>query len=526
MLADSYCTCVTDEAGNEELKLLPKGQVPSRAQFLYWYRTSRNLKTEVEKRQGSRKFELNNRKILGKSDYGQPGPGWQYQIDATVADIYLVSQFDRRNIIGRPVMYFVIDTVTRMVTGMYVGLEGPSWNGMMMALANAAADKTKYCAQFGVSIMESEWPCHHVPCTLLGDRGELESKYADRLVSELGIRVENAPPYRADLKGIIEQHFRTVNTTATVFAPGYVDPDMKERGGRDYRLDARLTLPEFTKIMIRCVLFHNNDHYMSTFERSEEMMRDNVMPIPRDIWNWGMRMRPGSLRVMPEEKVRLALMLDDHATVTERGVRFKGLFYSSDVMVRDLWFEKARAEKAYRVHIAYDPRNMESIYVWEQPGDEPIQCFLLDWEQKYVGKQLDEICFEQELEQSNEKKHAPAEQESVMNLNRAIESVIAEAESKMPDVSDIPASRRISGIRENRKEERERIRQEESFTKDEHAPQRAQNTAPTDHKSDTILPVEQMIWQQIMENVTDESLYGEGVLQATDTTGIQRKSDD
>ncbi len=69
------------------------------------------------------------------------GPGAKYQIDATVGDIYLVSQFDRSDIIGRPVMYFVMDSYSRMVTGMYVGLEGPSWAGAMMAIENAASDK-------------------------------------------------------------------------------------------------------------------------------------------------------------------------------------------------------------------------------------------------------------------------------------------------------------------------------------------------------------------------------------------------
>lgn len=65
-------------------------------------------------------------------------------------------------------------------------------------------------------------------CVILGDRGEMESKNADNLVSMLGVRIENAPPYRADLKGIIEQHFRTINSNATVFLPGRVKPDMAE----------------------------------------------------------------------------------------------------------------------------------------------------------------------------------------------------------------------------------------------------------------------------------------------------------
>jgi hypothetical protein len=68
-----------------------------------------------------------------------------YEIDATIGDVYLVSRFDRNKIIGRPVVYIVIDVFSRMITGVYIGLEGPSWVGAMMALANATAPKVEYC---------------------------------------------------------------------------------------------------------------------------------------------------------------------------------------------------------------------------------------------------------------------------------------------------------------------------------------------------------------------------------------------
>ena len=135
-----------------------------------------------------------------------------------------------------------------------------------LAIENAASDKVAYCASYGVTITEEEWPCHHIPTAILADRGEMESRSADNLVQMLGIRIENAPPYRADLKGIIEQHFRTINTDATPFLPGKVLPDMSERGGHDYRLDAKLDIRQFTEIIIRCVLYYNNSHYMDYFE--------------------------------------------------------------------------------------------------------------------------------------------------------------------------------------------------------------------------------------------------------------------
>ena len=260
MLKEFYSKGIADERGKVRFVLLPPGEVPSIAQFRYWYSKNIDMGTAIRKRKGDVAFDLNHRSITGKSDFGIMGPGGKYQIDATVGDIYLVSQFDRSNVIGRPVMYFVVDVFSRIVTGMYIGLEGPSWAGAMMAIANAASDKVEYCREYGIGITDLEWPCHHVPSAILGDRGEMESSNADNLVSMLGVRIENAPPYRADLKGIIEQHFRTINTNATAFLPGRVKPDMSQRGGHDYRLDAKLDIRQFTQVVIKCVLYYNNNH--------------------------------------------------------------------------------------------------------------------------------------------------------------------------------------------------------------------------------------------------------------------------
>ena len=508
MLSDSYSVEVKDNGDAEHWRLLPPGEVPSIRQFRYWYQKNRDLRTEIQKRKGDAKYELSSRSVLGKSDYGQMGPGSKYQIDATVGDIYLVSQFDRSNIIGRPVMYFVIDVFSRMVTGMYIGLEGPSWVGAMMAIANAASDKVAYCREYGISIAEEEWPCYHIPAVILGDRGEMESKNADNLVSMLGIRIENAPPYRADLKGIIEQHFRTINSNATVFLPGRVKPDMAERGGKDYRLDAKLDIRQFTAIIIKCVLYYNNSHYMESFEKSSRMMEAGVESVPLKLWNWGCRCCPGSLRVFPEEKVKLALMPTENASVTERGVRFKGLYYSSREMVDGLWFEKARSKGSYRLKVSYDPRDMGKIYAWDQENEIPLPCYLLDWEKKYTGKQLGEVQYEQEKEKREKKRHQAQETEAKINLGREIDSIIKDAEKLSSTQENRPKSERLAGIRGNRKEEREQVRKQEAFT----AEVESAAEQPGREETEEISPAMQMIRRKMEEKIKDESLYGKGSL--------------
>ncbi|MBW4573587.1 MAG: hypothetical protein KME31_38250 [Tolypothrix carrinoi HA7290-LM1] len=67
------------------------------------------------------------------------------------------------------------------------------------------------CRGFGIEITEAEWPSHHLPHAVLADRGEFEGYNANNLVESLNIKVDNTPPYRADMKGIVEQSFNELN---------------------------------------------------------------------------------------------------------------------------------------------------------------------------------------------------------------------------------------------------------------------------------------------------------------------------
>jgi Integrase core domain. len=258
--------------------LPPADELPTYRQFSYWYEKERDLSREKIARYGQTRFDLSHRAVLGDSTKMAFGPGSLYQIDATVGDVYLVSSLDRGRIIGRPIIYIVIDVFSRLVTGISVTLEGPSWVGAMLALENSTSDKVVYCKEYGFTIEESEWPSHHLCEGLLADRGELEGYNADRIVSAFNMRVYNTPPGRGDLKGIVEQHFDTCNERMIRWTPGAVR--RRERGDRDYRLDAILDLHEFRQLMIACVLNHNNHNLMNHYSKSEFMIADHVEPYP------------------------------------------------------------------------------------------------------------------------------------------------------------------------------------------------------------------------------------------------------
>ncbi|MGV2794911.1 DDE-type integrase/transposase/recombinase, partial [Clostridium perfringens] len=140
-------------------------------------------------------------------------------------------------------MYFVCDTYSRLVVGVYVGLENASWNSAMTALQNACESKVDYCRKFGIEISDEQWP-YGLPTAILGDRGELISNQALSMIENLNIAVKNTAPFRPDFKSFVEKQFDLIQSHLMPHLPGTIREDFEERGASDYRLKSTLTLEE------------------------------------------------------------------------------------------------------------------------------------------------------------------------------------------------------------------------------------------------------------------------------------------
>ena len=106
-----------------------------------------------------RDYLQNYRGILGSASEFSPIPGNCFEIDATVADIHIVSQFGDNNCLGRPTIYSVVDRASRMIVGFHVSLYHASWRAAQQALALCFLPKAEYCKRYGVYIEERDWPC-------------------------------------------------------------------------------------------------------------------------------------------------------------------------------------------------------------------------------------------------------------------------------------------------------------------------------------------------------------------------------
>ncbi|NFA41587.1 DNA-binding protein [Clostridium botulinum] len=449
--------------GEERTLVWDKSRIPSYRQFVYWYHYFEGGKESIIKRESKKYYELHNRELLSNSTMGTFGPGSRYEIDATVGDVYLLSSVDHKKIIGRPVIYSVIDVFSRLVCGIYIGLEGPSWIGAMMALDNVVEDKVEFCSKYGIMITNEEWSNSFLPEKILADRGEFEGYNVENLINNLNIKIENTPPYRGDLKGIVERNFRTINEKIKHMTPGAIYKQYRERGDRHYALDAKLDTYDFTAIIIHEILNHNNS-IINNYSTQIEMIKDDIKPIPNLIWNWGIQNRRCAFKYVEKDIVRLNLMYHKRVTITRKGIQFNTkLYYSCEEALKEEWYVKRINEK---INIVYDPRNMNYIYIPISKGKSFIKCNLLEKCAKYKDLSFDEIRFLHELENEMIREYTNKQNQIDIDNIDAIEKIIKNAKERASLVSYDSDNKRLKGIRQNRAEEKKKIRSDEGFILD------------------------------------------------------------
>ena len=435
--------------------------IPTYRQFLYWFKKMNNLKREVSKRKGSRVYHQKFRAIIGDSTQEAAyGPGTVWQIDSTPLDIYCVSSSNRNIIVGKPLLHLAVDVFSRVIVGFSLSFESlNAYSGAMVALLNSMTPKKEFCKTYGIEIEEDDWDVACIPQKIFTDRGELNGKQIEGAIEGLGIDIQNSSSYRPEMKGIIEQALHRIQLKMKPHVQGALvhGNRIRERGERDFRLQANLTIDEVTAILIQCILFHNNHHVLNDYELSEDMLAEGIEKIPKQIWNFGIKHQKGRLRTLPEEVIKMNLLPQDTATITAKGLRYKKLYYASEYSLKNNWFESARLNGSSKITIRYDPRNLSEVYIPYENGNGVHVLTLLEHLTKYSEKGIDEIDQIIDYESKIDTQSKNRELQEKMKLFDAIERIVAKGEQKTEAERDNTESNtsKLQGIRENQKRERE-----------------------------------------------------------------------
>lgn len=442
-------------------------EIPTIWQFKYHYDTNFNTLEKLRSRTNNKIFNKDIRPLHSTVNTHILGPGSKYEIDATIADIYLLSDSDRASIVGRPIIYLVADVFSRMVTGFYIGFENPSYVTSVQAIKTAVCDKTDICKKFGIDIDPEDWPCIGLPESILADRGELLGSQIETLEKSFSVRIENTPAYRGDLKGIVERYFNTIQANFKPYTAELgVVQGLKEvrKGGHDYRIDATLTITDFTKIILNSILMHNNHHFLASYDREADMPPDMPL-VPIEIWNWGLQNRTGQLRAVDANSIYIALLPRKKATISNLGIKLFSVYYTCSEIVKNGWLHrKGTINRPKDLQVAYDLIDASKIYIFYE--DNSLNYWvgtLADRSREFIG------CSWWEVWQIQEKQKKTAAQQRLKSDIALIElekqnQAIIDAAKTLKNYSYESKRSQISKIRSNRDTEKasERHQQKQS----------------------------------------------------------------
>lgn len=437
----------------------PESEKPTKWQLKHFYDREYGFEERILKKTSSQIYKKDIRPLSSTATMHAQGPGSRYEIDATIADIILVSDFDRNQPVGRPILYIVVDVFSRFIVGWYIGFENPSYVAAIQSLHMAMTDKSQLISSLGIKYQDLDWPTAGLPEAILADRGELLGYQIESLESSFLVRIENTPPYRGDAKGVVERNFRSLQAEFKPFAPGVVSGTIvKKRGGKNYWLDGKLTASEFTEIIVSSIIMHNFVDPMEKYDRSEDMPAE-LPSIPVHLWNWGLQNRTGRLRKADGDSLRIALLPRQQATTSEKGICVFGLYYSSPEILSSGWLHRTKiSNRPESVTVSYDPNIADEVYLFFKPHSrEYWTCKLTDISREYRNSSFWQVWRKQEAKKKELHKQKLAADKTRAVHEERIETIIKSATKNTPRPS-ASNSERMNNVSKARTEQLEKER--------------------------------------------------------------------
>lgn len=369
MLKEKYC--------DGEGRLLEN--YPSIHQFRYFYRKNRKMQTYYISRNGLKDYQRNNRPLVGdgiQEEFAAVGVG---MLDATICDIYLVD--DSGHLVGRPILVACVDAYSSFCYGYSLLWEGGVYS-LRNLMLNVIVDKEEWCRKFGILIDRKQWDSNCLPGVMVTDMGTEYTSGNFEQITELGISVTNLPAYRPELKGQVEKFFDLMQSEYKkhLKGKGVIEPDYQERGARDYRKDACLTIHDFETIILRCILYYNSQRIVGNFPYTKEMISDGVKPYAASIFEWGRKQPGADLIKVSKEKLIQVLLPRTEGRFSRYGLKVNGMRYHAEGYTEEYL-------KGGVVTVAYNPENVSRVWLLEDGTFQPFELI----ERRFDGKTLEDV---------------------------------------------------------------------------------------------------------------------------------------
>ena len=416
LLKDRYC----DEQG----KLLP--QFPSFRQFNYYFHKAVKRENLMISREGKGEFLRNHRVMLGNVRDFCPSIGMG-MFDSTVCDIFLVN--DKGELLGRPTLTACVDGYTSLCMGYSLGFD-KGMNSLKALIGNIVADKQEHCRKFGIEVESDAWNCSSLPHKFVTDKGREYTSETFSQLAELGVEIINLSPYRPDQKSLVEKFFDIIQGSfkTELANKGVIFKDYQERGGIDYRKKATLTLKEFEKIVLLCIIKYNSKRIINLpFE-----MVGKVQPFASELWNYCLPTSPNNLIRVDDELLHLTLLPRGTGTFKRDGLHVNRLRY------RNYGFTE-RYLKGGECVVSYNPDNVSKVWLYENGTYTPFEII----ETYFTDMDMEEVQALQEKKKQAERGVADIALQGSIDLSRDIERISSTILSPKIDIKNVRKHRKL-----------------------------------------------------------------------------------
>ena len=310
-------------------------------------------------------------------------------------------------------------------------------------MLNIVSDKVEHCKKYGIDIRSEEWPCRELPQRIMTDKGSEYESYHFEQLSELGVNITNLPPYRPELKGPVEKFFDCVQGYYKPYlkGKGVIEPDYQERGVRDYRKDACLTMKDFEKIILHCIIFYNSKRILENFQYTEEMIKSEVKPYACGVWRYCCVEGENTLLKVSREQIVFTLLPRTKAKFTRFGLSVNGMHY------HNINFNE-KYLGGEQVEVSYNPDDVSMVWFVDNGAYIPFDLV----ESRFRDKDLESVQGIKEGQRrlvKEEKRNRTQAEVDLVNHIQAIVGVACPTENA-----------RIKDIRENRGKEKRKTRKD------------------------------------------------------------------
>jgi putative transposase len=252
--------------------------------------------------------------------------------------------------IGQPWLTVLIDYHSRMVVGLCLGFEPPSYAVLMEALRHAILPKAYLPQRY--PRVRGAWPCYGLPETVVCDRGsDFTSNDLEEAAFQLNIELDFNPPRTPHFKGTVEAFFGGLNDQLIASLPGRTFRSWERRA--DYK-------PEEGPLLSYDGLLEITHLYLVDVYAPD---RHPTLPCTRlEAWEASAAEFPPCLPASSDELLVL-LAKQARRNLSARGIELGGMFYTSPEVLALRAELAANGLTAEGLTVRYNPWDLGAVWV-------------------------------------------------------------------------------------------------------------------------------------------------------------------